>query len=265
MMKQTKQHHFADTSTQDLGGSFSGKPEYGLNVEKYVRSEKHGDTVYVLYSVVGGFSGEFHEYTVLAQDGDFKILNVYVYYNDPARAFLDNVAIAERQRECSADSPLVAVHDDEALLDHSCNFVDREVRDQDGETSQVKVTHAGTLITSSGVLSVRDFGWGNDDVKPLTRTVPPGTYPIDRVTAFGRNAAVRVRFDDQSPVAWCRATTAGQSENTVGVDAGCVCIVDYGAYLTMTPRDKDFALESTLKAPRPAAVQFSLADSNLDD
>ncbi|MEK8225916.1 hypothetical protein NKG05_07390 [Oerskovia sp. M15] len=77
------------------------------------------------------------------------------------------------------------------------------------------------------------------------------------MTAFGRNTAVRVRFSEETPVAWHPASIPG-SGHVVGVDAGCVVIADYVGYSSMTRREKAAAFERfTVTAP-PATLELSL-------
>jgi hypothetical protein len=264
MLEPVKQRHFTDTSDYELGGSFSSKPDYASKAEEHIRSETDGDTTRALFGNQDSSLGELHEYVVHAQDGDFKIFNIVVHYSDPALPFVAAATIAERQRDCASDADFIALPEDDGLLDENRNFTDREVRDpKDGEISQTQVTRVGELTTNSGVLSVCDFGWDNDVARPLARTVTPGTYPIDRVTAFGRNAAVRVRFSEKAPVSWRLANRVGEENDMVGVDRGCICIVDFAAYSAMTPRDKNVAYEAFNEAPRPAVSQFPVGGSNV--
>lgn len=263
MMRPVKERHFVEGSSHELADSFSNRPEYASRTDKHVRSEAAGDTTYVLVENEGGMYGKFHEYVVNAVDGDFKILDIVVHYGDPVLPFLDAKSIAARQRECSLSAPLAVLREEEALLDENHNFTDRDVRDEDGGVSRARVTQVGDLVTDSGVIAVWDFGWDNDEARPLARAVAPGSHPVDRITAFGRNAAVRVRFTGETPVTWRAAEVAGRGGNDIGVDAGCVCLVDFAAYASMTPRAKAGALASVTEAERPVAVQFTAGVSNL--
>lgn len=264
MLEPVKRRHFMESSPRELGRSFGGEPEYASTDEDYVRSEVDGDTTRVLYGNAGTVLEKLHEYVVHAHDGDFTIFDIVEHYSDPALPFVDAATIAEHERQRAADAPFRGLPEDEVLLDQIRNFTDREVRDPDGgETSWTEVTHVGHLTTSSGVLSVSDFGWDNDVARPLAHSVSPGTYPIDRVTAFGRNAAVRVRFSESAPVTWKLANRAGQESDTVGVDHGCICIADFAAYSAMTPREKNAAYGALDDAIRPKVLQFPLAGQNV--
>lgn len=103
------------------------------------------------------------------------------------------------------------------------------------------------------------FGSDNDSARPLARTVVPGRYPVDRVTAFGRNAGVRVRFSEEPSVSWYPASLP-ESGHVFGVDAGSACIVDYVSYSRMTRREKAAEYGHYTRASLPAAVEVSLGE-----
>ncbi|WP_435735338.1 DUF4241 domain-containing protein [Cellulosimicrobium sp. PMB13] len=264
LMKQTAQNHFTDSSAIDLGQSFGSPAEYGPEAETFLRTDVDGDVAYVLTRGTSRLA-RIHEYTVHAQDGAWRISAITQHSDDPAQPFVERASVEERVRACAADAPFTEMPEAQARLDEVHNFTDREVtRPRDGETSRAQVSGIGTLVTSSGVLTVLDFGYDNDDARPLSRTVAPGAYPVDRVTAFGRNAAARVRFSDETPVAWHPASIPG-SGHVVGVDAGCVVVADYVGYSAMTRREKAAAYDRFTTAARPAALELPLggADSGL--
>lgn len=129
-------------------------------------------------------------------------------------------------------------------------------------TATVELADAGTLVTTSGVVTVLDLGYDNDDARRLARTVPPGSYPVDRVIAAGRNAAVRVRFSETPPVQW-RPADIPAGGHVFGVDAGSACIVDYVAYAAMTRREKADAFRRFIAAPRPSAITVPLRGADV--
>jgi hypothetical protein len=82
-------------------------------------------------------------------------------------------------------------------------------------------------ITTSGVMTVHDFGWVGVDLAPLSQRVPAGTYPVlVSHRADGVNAAVRVRFSDEPVARWVSGARVG-SDNQVIVDAGSVVVLDF--------------------------------------
>jgi len=256
LMEQTTRNHFVEGTAAGFAQSFGRPPEYGPEAEQLVGSELRGDVAYVLTRSASPLE-KFHEYTLHGQDGDWRISAIADHYGDPAQPFVDRAAVEERLQGSAADALFTEMPEAQARLDEARNFTVREVARGDGETARTEVSPIGTLVTSTGVLSVLDFGYDNNDARPLARTVAPGSYPVERVTAFGRNAAVRVRFTDEAPVSWHPASLPG-SGHVFGVDAGCACIVDYVGYSTMTRREKTAAYDRFCAVERPATLEFPL-------
>lgn len=262
LMAQTKQNHFTDSSGVNFSQSFSQPAEHGAEAEELVRSEVQGGVAYVLTRCTPPPTS-FNEYTLHAQDADWKISSIATHYGEPTQPFVDRATIEDHLLTCSADAPFTEMPREEALLDEARNFTEREVRRDDGaEPTRTQVSRIGTLVTSTGALSVRDFGYENDDARPLTRTVAPGAYPVERVLGFGRNAAVRVRFSEMPPVSWHPAADP-RGGHVIGVDTGTVCIVDYVAYAAMTRREKVAAYERFTEASRPAAAEIPLGGADV--
>ena len=264
LMAQTERNHFTQAAAVGLAQSFGSPPEYAPDSSTLVGSELQGERAYVLTRSTS-FAHKHHEYTLELQGSEWRIAAITQHFGDPTQPFIDRAAVDERVEETSAEAPFTEMPSEQAQLDEIRNFTERDVvRARDGETTRAEVSAIGTLVTSTGVLSILDFGYDNDDARPLARSVPPGSYPVDRVTAFGRNAAVRVRFSDEVPVSWHPASLPG-SGHVIGVDAGCACVVDYVSYSAMTRREKAAAYDRFTAAPRPAALEVPLGggDSGL--
>jgi hypothetical protein len=262
LIGQVTQEHFLDPGTADLASSFGRPPSHGPQAETLVGSEIHGDLAYV-QTTTGPPLSRTNEYTLQGQDGDWRIVAIDDHYGDPTQPFLDASAADERRSACGPDAPLAAMPTAQARLDEMRNFTEREVEGlQEGSPTQVRVSAVGTLVTTSGVLVAHDFGYGNNDAHPLARTVPPGSYPVDRVTAAGRNAALRVRFSDKVPSSWSPAGLPGGG-HVFGVDAGSACIVDYVAYTAMSRREKAAQYRRFTAAERPAALEVPLGGADV--
>lgn len=177
--------------------------------------------------------------------------------------FLDPATAEDRRGRAAADALLAPMPPEQAGLDEVRNFTEREVSglEKDRATA-VQVSEIGTLVTTSGVLTVLDFGDDDDSAHPLERTVEPGSYPVDRVVAAGRNAAVRVRFSEDVPVSWHPASIPG-SGHVIGVDAGSACLMDFVAYAAMSRRAKAAAFQRFSSAERPAAVEVPLGGADV--
>jgi len=87
-------------------------------------------------------------------------------------------------------------------------------------------------ITTSGVITVHDFGWVSFDLAPLSQRVPAGTYPVSvSHRADGVNVALRMHFVDKPAARWVKAARVG-FDNHVSVDAGNVVVLDFATMPT---------------------------------
>lgn len=256
LVARVREEHFTLDTTEGFR-SFGRPPSYGVAVERIVRSEVVGEKAYVLTEVFARPLDMFHEFTLVRQGSGWRIRSIAQHFEDPTLPFVSEDAVREALAGTDADAPWDPMPAAQSRLDEQRNFTDRTVVSARGETAEARVSPVSTLVTRSGVIAVLDFGYDNDDARPLARTVPPGSYPVERVTAFGRNAALRVRFGERMPVAWHPASMAG-SGHVIGVDAGCVCIVDYPAYAQMSRRAKAEVLDDVLRAPHPVAIDVPL-------
>lgn len=254
--------HYLDPATAELAGAFSTPPEYGPQSETLVGSQIEGEYAYV-QTRGGPPLSKLHEYTLTEHAGQWKIVGIDDHYADPTEPFLDAATAQQRRSACSPTARLESMPRAQAGLDENRNFTEREVEGvEKGTTTAVRVSEVGTLVTTSGVLAALDFGYDNHDARPLARTVEPGSYPVDRVTAASRNAALRVRFSEQKPVAWYPASVAAGG-HVFGVDAGNACIVDYPAYSAMSRRAKATQYRRFTTAQRPAALEVPLGGADV--
>ncbi|WP_295841514.1 DUF4241 domain-containing protein [uncultured Microbacterium sp.] len=247
-----------------LDSSFGTPPQYGVAVERIVRSEVEGDRAFVLTEVFESPTRQKHEY-VLERDGrGWKISAIEQHFDDPRTPFSGAEQAHALAADATPDARLDDVPDEQRGLDEVRNFTERTVvHRRSQESSEVRVSPAGTLVTSSGVLAVLDFGYDNDDARPLARRVAPGSYPVERVTGFGRNAALRVRFSERMPVTWHPADLPSGPGHFFGVDAGSVCIVDLPAYATMSRRAKAAAFTDYMYAPSPSVQEVALGSRDV--
>lgn len=246
-----------------LDSSFGTPPGYGVAVEKIVRSEVEGERAYVLTEMIESQTREKHEYVLERVGREWRISAIEQHFDDPRLPFVDAEQVLSIAAQASPDARLGVAPDEQRTLDEVRNFTERTVvHKRSGESSEVRVSSAGTLVTTSGVLAVRDLGYDNDDARPLARSVPPGTYPVERVTGFGRNAALRVLFSERMPTTWHPAALVSGPGHVIGVDAGSACIVDYVAYAQMTRRAKAEAFSAFMYAPSPSVQQVALGGSD---
>lgn len=249
--------HFLDPDPRGLSQSFGNPPEYGPQAETLIGSEVLGDTALVRTRDSSPLQ-RIHEYLLQAQGEDWRIVAIEDHNGDPAEPFVSPESAEELRAATSPEAPLTELPEGERGLDHVHNFTPREVvRSAEGERETVERSLIGTLVTSTGVLTVLDAGYNNDRARPFARTVRPGYYPVERVTVAGRNAAVRVLFSEEAPASWHPARLP-DSGHVFGVDSGSACIVDYPAYAAQTRRDKAAVWRTFGAAERPAAIEVPL-------
>lgn len=263
-MAEAMASHLTSDSREGLASSFGTPAQYGAGVERIDRSDVDGDTVYVLTDVFAHPLDMRHEYTVRREGSEWRIASIAQHFRDPVLPFVEPDAARALAATASTDAPFEAMPAAQAPLDETRNFTDRDVvRPGDGVAGQARVEPIGTLVTASGVLAVLDFGYDNADARPLARTVPPGSYPVERVTAFDRNAGIRVRIGDGEPVAWHPASLSTGPGHVIGVDAGSACVVDYPAYAGMSRRAKAAAFDLFGHAERPAALPVTVDGADI--
>ncbi|WP_295832307.1 DUF4241 domain-containing protein [uncultured Microbacterium sp.] len=247
-----------------LDSSFGTPPGHGVAVERIVRTEVEGDRAFVLTEMIESQTRKKHEYVLEREGRGWKISAIEQHFEDPRSPFASPEQARVRAADAAPDAPLDDLPDEQRALDEVRNFTERAVvHRRSGESSEVHVSPAGTLVTSSGVLAVLDFGYDNDDARPLARSVAPGSYPVERVTGFGRNAALRVRFSERMPVTWHPADLPTGPGHFFGVDAGSACIVDLPAYATMSRRAKAAAFTAFVYAPSPSVQEVALGSSDV--
>lgn len=264
LMKQIQRDHFTATSKVRLNQGFAVmRPMVGAQAEYVASITVRGGTARVQTRSNYG-TPTVNEYKLRAEGDDWRIDSIDYSIQAWKEPFVDPSTVNENVSRCSADAPFNEMPVEQAQLDENRNFTEREItRATDDEASRTEITQIGTLVTATGVLTVLDFGNDNDDALPLARTVEPGSYPVDRVTAFGRNAAVRVRFSDETPASWHPASPP-DTGHVISVDAGCVCVVDYAGYAGMTERAKERVYDKFTKLEGPAAAsEFKVGRKNV--
>ncbi|MFT3861124.1 DUF4241 domain-containing protein [Micropruina sp.] len=234
-------------------------PNHSSEMEEVVNSTVRGNTACVITKHARFTT--LNEYRLRMEGADWKIEKIVKIDPADSKPFTSKQKINTLTRGCSPHAELGALPAAQAQMDELFNFTERSVT-RHGETTRTEISRIGTLTTSSGVLAVLDFGSDNSDARPLARSVAQGAYPVERVTGFGRNAAVRVLFSDERPTSWHPARLP-DSGHVFSVDAGCACVADYAAYASMTPRDKAALHGDFIADQRPAAREFPLGKSDV--
>lgn len=261
LMGQVTQNHFTGGRGSSFRSSYMVPASYGLEVEQIARSAFRGSKAYV-WTEPRGDRGRRNKYTVEPDGETWKIATVGKAVPGGSSPSIAKAKVKELVLDTSPDAPLASLPDAQTPLDSQRIFEDRQVtHPRDGKSTFTVVSPMAALVTSSGVLSIGDYGDDNKDALPLARTVEPGTYPVERVVAFGRNAAVRVRFSDELVTSWFPASLPAGG-HVIGVDAGCVYIADFVAYAAMTFPAKEKVYDKFLTLEEPAAGAFAMGKSN---
>jgi hypothetical protein len=137
-------------------------------------------------------------------------------------------------------------------------FRDGYTTNIDGGPVTFVTRQMGTFRLPSGRLVACDPFW-HEDVRPFTRPVPPGEFPLTLVIAdFGnqlRIAFARLTFSAEPVVRWELALVEGQDPSTLapgeifgyGVDAGTGAFMDLDAWRAFGTRmDQDEAFADQL-------------------
>lgn len=237
-----EERHFVPGTDFRIENSFGRPAPFRPGGETVAAVAVDGDAGTVRVAVDDIFDS-IREY-VLRRTADGWLIDHYATYDDdPDLPYVSADEAAGHVAACSPTAPLGPLGPDDRPL-----------------TAVTGFEPAGTLTTTSGVLTVVDLGYDNDAARPLARTVAPGTYPVEVARASGRHAALRLVLAPGEPVARHPADVVGGG-HVFGVDAGNLCLADYPTYAVVSRRAKERALEQLAREPhRPALRGHAFGD-----
>jgi hypothetical protein len=224
----------------DLGGAFN-LHTFSAERETVATSVVEGNTA-VITTTFYDFNTRWRGYHPACVDGDWKLTGFTDYLDDPDSRLIPEAELSARIAGVQGDAPLAPLPPTESWSDLNLLFSPREVVDDDGDISSIAVRHVGEFRSTSGILTVFDFGRDLRHTSPLARRVPPGMHAVDVAHAYGRAAALRVTLAPCRPVSWHPADTV-DGGNVQGVDAGNLAILDFGALAAARVRDKELAYD----------------------
>jgi hypothetical protein len=196
-----------------------------------------------------------------ASAGDWRIVRLRQFLDPPDAPFLD--AEEKARFENPTIHPLQKLSAEEAGVDGNELFSPGKSVELDDDLSSIEVRSVGMLDVTTGILVVGDLGYDPGVLSPVGQRVPPGSYPAEVAVAFGRNAALRVRFSDRKVAKWHPADMNDDGGHVVGVDAGNVAVMDLAAIMTLNARDKERAFDIYERAcQRPRSQMLSLIGTN---
>jgi hypothetical protein len=211
-------------------GSFSSHPAHGPDAETITDIQVETERAVVRTELRSSGVPAYYEYRLVHVGDEVRIDELRSFPDPPGTPLVDAEEAQRLLALATPDALLMAVSPDLQLDLPSLFAEGREVRTND-QPVPLEVHRLGDITLASGVVCVRDFGYGDYALEPLARRVPPGTYPVEVSRADHTNIALRVRLSEAPAVAWHRADRTSGS-NVVGVDYANVSITDLASLVS---------------------------------
>ncbi len=249
--------HF--TTGADIGeeGVLSGSAAHDPALETISEVNVEADRATVRSVTANGSVPTYYEYRLVRDDQQWRISQLLRFLDAPgvplvgpaeAEAMLNSASV-------DADLPELPSH---LELDISGLFAEGRQVAPFGETVSLEVVQLGEVTCGSGLLTVRDFGYGDFALEPLARRLDAGTYRAEVSTVAGTNVALRLLISEAPVVSWHPAEMAGGS-NIVGVDAGNVAILDIATLVRCDAQQvEELFQQQSLRLLDSAGTVFSL-------
>ena len=253
--------HAIDRGCMELAGVMCDPCPHMPDDEEIVSVTHAQEKVFVETCAQGSLS-HYYEYELRPSGSDWRIARIREYLW-PA----DSPLVKDRERARFTDPVVIPLRefleDDEGVGGDALFEAGRQVR-LDNNESSLEVRPVGKLNVTSGRLVVGDLGYDAGVLGVLGQRVPSGDYPAEVSMAFGRIAALRVRFSDEAVKRWLPAdhNCYDSPHYVVGVDAGNVAIMDLDAILVVKARDKERAFEAYAENAEQRYSMLSLTRAN---
>lgn len=228
-LEQLARTHGTAVFRTGVEGSFSSHPAHEPEAETITDVRVEAERARVRTEITSGGLPTYYEYRLVQVDGEVRIDELRSFLDPPGSPLVDAAEARRLLGSASSDASLSPISSNLRLDLPSLFAEGRQVTPND-EPASLEVHRLGDITLSSGVISVRDFGYGNDSLEPLARRVPPGTYAVEVSRADHTNVALRMRLSEAPSVAWYRAERAS-GRNVVGVDYANVSITDLDSLL----------------------------------
>ncbi len=233
-------------------GALSSNPSHDPDDEGVTGVVVTGDTASVRTAQLSSQSELYYDYRLARVAGAWRIERLLMTIHPPTAPVVDPARHAELLAEVTTET-VVSHPPDGSGTDLAALF-----------EPPFSVAGLGS-ITTSGVITVHDFGWVDFDLAPFEQRVPPGTYRVSVARrADGTNTALRVQFAGVPASRWIEAERVG-FDNIISVDAGKVALLDFE---TMPPCRKGWLEElyqDRIAADRwPSGTVFSVS-GEVDD
>lgn len=205
-------------------GVMSSSPAHDPACERIAAVEVDGDEGVARSIMEAGAQTTYHEYRLVRRGGEWRIAAILSFLDPPGAPLVGETVAARLLAGATEDAPLSDIDPDLELDLPALFSAGRQVVFL-GKPGTIEVTLLGEITCDMGVLTVRDFGYGEFALEPLRRRVPAGSHPVEVATVDRTNVALRMRLSELTPVSWHPATRTDGS-HVVGVDYGNVAILD---------------------------------------
>jgi hypothetical protein len=246
-------------------GSLGSHPAHDPSTETITDIQVQADraTVRSVMDAGIGLGPSFHEYRLVRVDRQWRINRLLTFVRPPDALLVDPAEADTLVRSASSDAALPPLSAD-LQLDLPGLFAAGRLVTPFDEPVPLQVIDLGELTSGSGVLTVRDFGYLDWNLAPLTRCVRPGTYPVQVSRAAHTNIALRLRLADRPTVSWHPAEFTNGS-TLVGVDAGNVTILDLATLVGCQAQHvEELYWDQTDTPVTTAGAMFSLTGDVMD-
>ena len=266
-IQEVDARHFVAGAGCGSQGSFSSEPDHDPAQEKVLSEVKDGAEVVIETRGGSPHITRFHEYHLVNAGGDWRIAKLVSFSHSSDEPFVKPDKRAALVASPRPDAPLAPLAEPVGpALDHLFE-PGRQVQLGD-ETVTPEVRSLGSLHTASGALVVRDLGYdSSSDLRPLARSISPGSYPVEIVVADRRVAAVRVVIANGGKASAWHPADMTSGGHVAGVDAGNIGIVDLGAMVALSARGLERSYQRNVvdATEQPLAHVFSIDSSQQRD
>ncbi|TDC27688.1 DUF4241 domain-containing protein [Kribbella albertanoniae] len=249
--------HFTIGASTGGEGSLSSSAAHDPSLETITEVKVETDRATVRSVINHGSMPNYYEYRLVREDEQWRICQLLHFFDPPGAPLIDPAQAEILLNAASLDAALPELPAD-LQLDVANLFAHGRQVAPFGEPVSLEVVRLGEVTCGSGVLTVRDFGYGAFGLAPLARRLPAGTYCAEVSTAAGTNVALRLLISEAPVVSWRPAEVAGES-NVIGVDAGNVAVLDLANLVSCDAQQvEELYQEHSSKLFDAAGAVFSL-------
>lgn len=253
--------HFIGNAGMHMAQSQSSIPDHDPTIEKIIGTTVRSGATFVETKTVHMTMANYYEYEVRQVGNDWRIVRMDDFLYPESKPLVD-----EKDRVRLTESKAIALRQippQESFNGNQLLKTNRKVRlEGENKDSELQIRDVGSLNVRTGTLVVADFGYGASLFAPLAIRVAPGQYKVQVATAYGRNAALQVRFSDAAIKQWHPADVTSGG-HVAGVDAGNMAVFDVAAVLDISARNHSRAFAGyTANGKRPYSGLMTVTNPN---